>query len=403
MTAPIVRALPHRRALAWLAALTAVAVVIALLTPEAVDDGGGLSSHSVGAGGARISFELSRRMGWNAQRRTTPFDSTSDSTSVQVIIAPASPLGARETHRLLDHVRSGGGLIIADDAPNPITDSLGLWYRREGRWVTGNRDARCRDVGDVAFTLPPSVRELVWRRPAPGAVTELATTGRAFGPQLRVGVGVQLGRGRVAVIAGPGLFRNDVLRLCPLAADVVIARAFEYVRPYVATRPILVFDEYHHGFGEHAGSMSAVARFLGQTSSGRFLFQAMIAGLVLLLAKAPRPIVPRDPERVARRSPLEHADALGQAYLDVQATRTATAHLIRGLRRRVGRVVAVGNGASDEVFLDAVVDRHPNLRTATETVRRALHDSSDGRGFSRVGDALRGIEQQLTSSLQLSS
>jgi hypothetical protein len=205
------------------------------------------------------------------------------------------------------------------------------------------------------------------------------------------------------VIAGPGLFRNDVLRLCLLGADVVVARAFDYVRPEGPVRPTMVFDEYHHGFGEHAGSMSAVTRYLARTPSGRFLFQAMIAGLVLLLAKAPRPIVPSDPERVARRSPLEHADALGQAYSDVHATRTATGHLVRGLRRRVARALALSPGTSDDTFLDVVVERYPSLRAAAETVRRALHDPTASRSFSRVGDALREIEQQLTSAIQLSS
>jgi len=159
-----------------------------------------------------------------------------------------------------------------------------------------------------------------------------------------------------------------------------------------------VFDEYHHGLGLHPGSMRAVSRYLGRTASGHFLLQALIAGLVLLFAYAPRPIIPHDPIRIARRSPLEHADALGHAYADVRATRTATAHLVWGLRRRAGRMIGVGGSADDDAFLDAVAARHSDLRAAAVVVRRGLHDPIEPRDFAAVGDALRDIEAHLTSS-----
>src|SRR5215217_1549429 len=82
------------RTIAWLSALGAVAIVVALLTPEGVDNRGGLSTYGVGPGGAGIVFELSRRLGWNAVRRTTAFEVDADPSSVQVVIGPASSLGA---------------------------------------------------------------------------------------------------------------------------------------------------------------------------------------------------------------------------------------------------------------------------------------------------------------------
>jgi hypothetical protein len=382
-----------------LAGLAAIAVAVALLTPEAADDTGGqLSTYSAATGGGRMAFELSKRLGWTPRRRETPLDSSVDSATVHVVMGPTSDLGAKEIHRLLRDVRAGGGLVLAIDGQDAIIDSLGMGVGAEGRWLTTSVDPGCRgSPTDGAFVLPPGVRNLVWKRPAPGPTSLLASTERRFG-SLHVGIGVHVGRGRVAVVASTDLFRNIAVRTCPWGADVVVTRALEFVRPASPAHPTLLFDEYHHGRGLHPGSIRAVTRYLGRTASGHFLLQALIAGLVLLFASAPRPIVPRDPARIARRSPLEHADALGHAYADVRATRTATAHLVWGLRRRAGRVVGVGTGENDDAFLDGVARRHPELGGAVTTVRRAIHDPIEPPEFAAVGDALRDIERHLTSS-----
>ena len=132
------------------------------------------------------------------------------------------------------------------------------------------------------------------------------------------------------------IFANDAVRSARGApTSPSRARSSTCGRPAIAPR--LVFDEFHHGYGMHRGACARSTAYLAGTSSGHFLAQALIAGLLLVLAKAPRPIVPRDPRAIARRSPLEHVDALGHAYADVGATRTATARLVSGVRRRTGR------------------------------------------------------------------
>jgi len=184
--------------------------------------------------------------------------------------------------------------------------------------------------------------------------------------------------------------------VCEWSADVAVARILEYVRPEGRAGLPLVFDEFHHGFGMHGGSLSAVSQYLTRTASGHFLAQAMIAGLLLLFALAPRPLPPRDPVRIARRSPLDHADALGHAYADVGATRTAVQHLVSGLRRRVGRTVAVSSGAEDPAFLDAVTVRDPSLAPSVEVLRRALAAPVSAEALLDVSEALRAIEKQLS-------
>jgi hypothetical protein len=124
--------------------------------------------------------------------------------------------------------------------------------------------------------------------------------------------------------------------------------------------------------------------------------QALVAGLLLLLAKAPRPLPPQDVAQIPRRSPIEHADALGRAFEDVGATRTATARLLGGVRRRVGRAAGVSSGATDEEFLKAVERLQPSLADSVRDVRSALEHPVQSPQFTLAGSALERIERALT-------
>ena len=76
MTGPLPAAGPRRsRAAVWLVALAAVALVVALLTPEAPgESSGGRSSYSTAPGGVRMAYELADRLGWDVDRRLTTMD-----------------------------------------------------------------------------------------------------------------------------------------------------------------------------------------------------------------------------------------------------------------------------------------------------------------------------------------
>jgi hypothetical protein len=209
-----------------------------------------------------------------------------------------------------------------------------------------------------------------------------------------------MGKGRVAVVGGSDVFSNAAVRVCRLGADVAVLRLVEYTRPPGGTNPppVRVFDEFHHGFGVHGGSLKAAVAYLSRASTGHLLAQALAAGLILLLALAPRPLVPRTVTQIMRRSPLEHAAALGRAYEDVGATRTATSSLVSGLRRRMRGIVAVPSSADDGEFLKAVERRIPSLTPRVEAVNRARTSDTAKRDFAAVGQALATIEEQLQST-----
>lgn len=379
--------------------LVALAITAALLTPE-IGTGGGFSSQSTEPAGLRITVDLAKRMGWRVDRRVAPLDSSAPTTSVQAVIAPRGPLGAHEVHRLLDNVRRGGGLLFTIESNDEIADSLGLAVRPFARYLEtiGSRECGLENVVRLAQEFPPRVYAIVWRRPPPSVVRTLARAQLSTESQSdAVGVGFRLGQGRVAAISSNDVFANSSVRVCRFGADVAVARALEYVQPDSGASQALVFDEFHHGDGFHGGTIGAITTFLAHTPPGRFLAEALVAALLLLIAAAPRPIAPVEPLRIARRSPLEHADALGHAYSDVGATRTATSRLVSGLRRRASRVVQARHAETESAFLDAAVHRDRSLADPVAVVRRALDQTVTPRELIAVGRAIETIEQSLSS------
>ena len=386
-----------------LAALGAVVVAVALFTPEPPGKSeGGRSSYSTGPGGIRMAYELAQRTGWRTERRLTPLDSLERDSGVQVVIDPSIALGAHEVHRLFETVRRGGSLIITVDGADEVTDSLGVDLGPSGTILEDYNDPTCPDHlsfrSRALLRIPPMVRGLVWTKKPDGLTT---VVNARFGNQTTfpVAQGFQLGKGRVVVVGQSAIFANDAVRVCEWAADLAVARIYEYVKPASAGRT-LVFDEYHHGFGEHSSATKVVWRYLSNTASGHFFAQALLAGIIVLLAIGPRPLSPTDPVRQPRRSPLEHADALAHAYADVDATRTATERLVSGLRRRAGRMVSIPSSASDLVFLTAVAERDESIGPSVQIVVRALRESLPVAELNTVGDAIRRIEQHLMTPLQ---
>ena len=78
----------------------------------------------------------------------------------------------------------------------------------------------------------------------------------------------------------------------------------------------------------------------------------------------------------------------------MRATRTATARLLAGLRRRV-RVRARAADA-DEAFLATAAATSPAAARAAETVSNALHATIPERQLPEVAAALETIERELT-------
>jgi hypothetical protein len=107
-------------------------------------------------------------------------------------------------------------------------------------------------------------------------------------------------------------------------------------------------------------------------------------------------------ERVVRRSPLEHADALAHAYETVGATRTVAARALGGVRRRA--LLSRGfHGLDDAAFLSAVATAWPAVADDCHVVRDALGKSIRKRELPVLSRALARIEEALAQPARATS
>ena len=381
---------------AWILAGLIALVFLAVLVTPAAEKGQPSSSYSAAADGARLAHDLIGRLGWKPERREAPFaDTLRDVAPIQVLIDAA--IADAEAARLLAFVRAGGGLIVAG-AKGPIQDSLGIVAHAVATFVEDSATSCERRGTWQAELVQTSITSGIgWSRPAPADTVGygIVTVRRNDTParRARSAVGMPLGAGRIVVIADERFLSNDVIRRCELGTDVGFVRMIEYLAR--GNRGVRVaFDEYHHGYGVRGGSLTAIRMYLADTSSGRMLAQIGVAGLLLLMAAAPRPLAPRDPTHIARRSPLEHADALAHAYASVNATRTAAARLLAGVRRRSrGRSRAKD---ADAAFLASAAAMSPAASKAADVVGNALERPIPPRQLPDVAAALETIERELS-------
>jgi hypothetical protein len=210
-------------------------------------------------------------------------------------------------------------------------------------------------------------------------------------PTIRPAVlGLPMDAGRIVVLADAGIVRNSLLSEQKLV--VLPQRLLEWSAPSVAS-PV-IFDEYHHGLGNHGSALRAIRGALFSTPVGRAGLQILFAGLVLLIALGARPIAARARIRLERRSPLEHVGALSRAYMQKGATRLAARRLVQGIRRRHGTAARSGD---DDVFLRRLAERHPALAPSVERLIAATKNPVSPRELTELADDIDTIERTLTT------
>lgn len=389
-----------------------VALLVALLSPQAPSGRFGdprLSTHLAGSLGARLFADAAERMGWRVVRKDSmPAPLAPDGRTIHAILAPAIAQSREEAHRYLEAVRGGDAMLLVLEGRTPLSDSLHVTSFARGGILPRSEvlAGACPAQREIAPPLwaDGKVRLLGvrWLRGAPPnreVFARVDTDASGSSIAADAAIGFPYGKGRIVVVGDPDLLRNDVLRYCPWGAHLIASRMLEWLRAGGdAPRTTLAFDEHHHGFGPRRGVLTVVGQFLGAHPLGRTILQLVLAGVVLLFAVAPRPIRPSVVQRFERRDPLEQVDALAHAYEQVHATRTITARLLRGVRRRAERGGSAARARPDDAFLDATVARVPTLAEDVAIVRNGLEQQLTDRDFLAVGGALQRIEDTLTTT-----
>jgi hypothetical protein len=395
--------------------LSVVAVLIALFiifAPQPRADAGSMySSYAAGAGGARALYDVLGRLGFATSRNEKTLTAAPpDTTAAYVLVKPAQPLTAVEQAQLLASVRGGAILIFTADNDD-LTDSLGFepappadgFHTLHRTTVAGGNppaptatDARA--VFQAAFPIAVTVasksksgnQAFLWLDPPPfGRSAQLDSA-----QQPTLVLGHRVGRGYAIAIAPAPIVMNQVMR-DPRTA-IAIVRALQFANTATAAQPrsnMVVFDEYHHGFGTHADMVAAVRDALTGTPVGRVTLGLVGAALVLLLASGVRPLAPVSVPPVSRRSPLEHVGALAHAYAQVDARSLGASRLVRGLRRR--HSLGLPRTLPDDTYLSALRTRIPTAAADVDRIAAALapHSSDPSDRFSATGAAVANIER----------
>lgn len=390
-------------------ALLALLAGVSLLVPQAVGRRSGdprVSVTNTGPLGGSLVGTLATRLGWSVVERRTQALPAGDSL-VHVLLSPAVPLRGYEAEAVLNAVAAGAAaFVVASDGPDVLLDRLHVGLGRSG--THEKAVGTCpEDSTALPFARLWDDREAsLWSLRVTGPFPEPAQVFVALEPgedadSVRGAtwglIGIPHGKGRLVLAADPDVVRNDALRVCGYGLDVPVVRALEWLRDGGRVpRRTLVVDEFHQGFGAQPGTWGTIVAFLGRTGPGRLILGLGVAALVLLVARAPRLVPPRAVDRVERRSPMEHVDALARAYEQVRATRTVAHRLVAGLRRRLDGPAARRRGETDPQFLARVRERHPELAPDVDRLREAITHGVAPDDLPAVGDAIARLDTSLT-------
>jgi len=372
----------------------ALAAVQWLLTPQGARSA---TTHASSPAGLRALHLAAEELGLSVdrwQRPLHPLPRDVEAPRALAVVAPRDELRATEAAALESWVRAGGRLFYVTTWADPFVAGLGLV---EGRGCRSFPNAPEHDDGECLVSEP--VRSDVGRALVGGTVTEAAYEWPSFSfddQEAEAGeillasktgdfaaARFVLGDGEVILLSAAEQLRNGTL------GDGGAARFAVRALAHLARGETLWFDEYHHGYDTRTSLAVEAAGFLVGTDAGGALLQLGLVLIALVAAAGARFGSPIAPESGARRSSLEHVEALAAAYQGAGARRRAAWLLRETLRLRL-RLSA--SGALD-AFLTRLASARPDLGDAIGVVR-APDAVTDDAGLVRFAAAVDTLFQE---------
>jgi hypothetical protein len=321
---------------------------------------------------------------WRRPLTFLPLPQEPDAPSTLIVAGPVKSISATETDRLGRWLAGGGQLILlaangwslgrgsatdeisspgerrtADEKDKSKFETLLSLYAPGLRWTKAGEFKTGMGRGS---SLPPGDISLRWRQsflPTDNAEV-IASVGHAI-----LAVSIPIDRGRIVAVADPTMVSNAALRRSDNAVWLVsLAAAWGKGK--------ILFDEYHHGFGEKRGTGELVHAFL-ITPWGWSVLQLSGAALLYLFVYRRRFGRVSEPLPSSRASPLELVNARAGFFQAAAAQGFAAELIVQDLYRHLTqgrRKVGEGAGLSDELASLPVGSGTPELAALRALVGR---------------------------------
>ncbi len=393
-------------------------IVLALIALEAgsrrrgvVDEDPRTSSYLTGPRGLRGMAEVVERMGGTVHHwrgRAQELERLGRPGALLVVADPIANLQPPDVFTMFEWTAAGGDLLLGGEGTERAMRCLGFTTRvrvldsarvitpagRPGGWVhtvlrgisdsersirraplaMGAGEASCPEVTVTEIDTLLSADD--------GAPVAIRVT-----PVTTVVVAVPGTVGRVVLLSDMALLSNRGLREAAVP---------EYVLGELLSRGrVVVFDEYHQGFGTEGSLPSATLAWSRTSPWGWLVWQGAIVGFLAFVAGAVRFGPVRAGIRRERRSPLEHVQALATALAAAKGHDVAIASLVRGLRRRLHSRTGPDRGATAREPWPQWAGRLQQSARTPELRERAgalMHFASTGQPNSAVQDAAHAVE-----------
>lgn len=356
--------------------------------------------------GARALLLVVQQFSPGAEQWRRPFQFLPEpqEASTLIVAGPQRPISEREADDLERWLGEGGQLILLTANGWPM--------RRKSAEDSEEDDTAEEESSSRAPTfLVRHEPELRWSKPETKLLTGAGSgafvgaeklnlgwhagfraTGRArvilSGGNTALAVEIPVGQGRIVAVADPAMASNAALRRSDNA--VWLIGLITNWRPGQ-----VLFDEYHHGFGQKRGTMELTRAFFA-TPWGWCVLQLAAAGLLYVFLYRRRFGGIREPLAPARASPLELVDARAGVFQTAEAQRLAAdlivQHLCQELARAHSKIIDAGNLDRElETAMQRAGAPAAQRRSLQELFRRAQRERLSDREFIELGQTAGAI------------
>lgn len=323
-----------------------VLTLVIVFTGTTPSDNSDPSSTAAGKSGTLALYNWLDELGFDVHRIGGDFDLSG--SDVAVIYAPTQPITDADAQTIVDHLHSGGDLILALDGNDlflaqPLLQRLGVSADFAGGAQGSATPLQPFDVAD-------RVHQVAFPDGALGLHGDIATVPLLGmqGADVTVATSVP-GGGHAYILGGSFPLSNDGLRD---ADDSMLALSL--LERSRGGR--IGFDEFHHGDQSLGGAGGAGAIFDGPLGLALLLGVAVVIVFMALHGRRlGRPLPARDPLVVP--SAAEYVRAMAGLYTRSHRRGAVAGRFAAELKRRIGALSGVDARLDDEGFAAALQRR----------------------------------------------